>query len=442
MKVLIMAGGKGTRISSVASDIPKPMIKIEGKPVLEHEVECLRDQGFTDIIITVSHLGDVIIDYFGDGSGISPITKRPFGVHIEYYFENEPLGNAGALFKIKDKLTSDFLLLNADAVFDVDFNRFVAFHRKHGGLVTLFTYPNSHPYDSGLIIADKSGVVNQWLAKEDVRPKYYQNRVNVGLHVIAPAVLEQSDIVAEKVGVMDENGKPVKVDLDRQLLKPLAGTGKMFCYDSPEYVKDMGTPERYYSVCDDYKAGRVSGKNLKNKQKAIFLDRDGTINKYVGFLRNINQFELIDEVSEAIKKVNASGYLAIVVTNQPVIARGEVSFEELEEIHRKMETLLGEKGAYLDSIYYCPHHPHKGYEGERPELKIDCKCRKPKPGMLVKAAQDFNIDLSQSWMVGDGENDIKAGQNAGCRTALIGSESYGQTATVATLNDFVNQYLK
>lgn len=260
MKVVIMAGGKGTRVSSVASDIPKPMIKIEGKPVLEHEVECLRDQGFTDIIITVSHLGDVIIDYFGDGSGISPITKRPFGVHIEYYFENEPLGNAGALFKIKDKLTSDFLLLNADAVFDVDFNRFVAFHRKHGGLVTLFTHPNSHPYDSGLIIADKSGVVNQWLAKEDVRPKYYQNRVNAGLHVIAPAVLEQSDIVAEKVGVMDENGKPVKVDLDRQLLKPLAGTGKMFCYDSPEYVKDMGTPERYYSVCDDYKAGRVSGK--------------------------------------------------------------------------------------------------------------------------------------------------------------------------------------
>ena len=301
MKVVIMAGGKGTRVSSVASDIPKPMIKIEGKPVLEHEVECLRDQGFTDIIITVSHLGDVIIDYFGDGSGISPITKRPFGVHIEYYFENEPLGNAGALFKIKDKLTSDFLLLNADAVFDVDFNRFVAFHRKHGGLVTLFTHPNSHPYDSGLIIADKSGVVNQWLAKEDVRPKYYQNRVNAGLHVIAPAVLEQSDIVAEKVGVMDENGKPVKVDLDRQLLKPLAGTGKMFCYDSPEYVKDMGTPERYYSVCDDYKAGRVSGKNLKNKQKAIFLDRDGTINKYVGFLRNINQFELIDGVSEAIK---------------------------------------------------------------------------------------------------------------------------------------------
>lgn len=441
MKTVIMAGGRGTRISSVASDIPKPMIKIEGKPVLEHELECLRDQGFTDIILTVSHLGSIIMDYFGDGSGISHATGKPFGVHIEYYFEKEPLGNAGALFKIKDKLDSDFLLLNADAVFDVDFNRFVAFHNQHGGLVTLFTHPNSHPYDSGLIIADKKYSVEQWLAKEDDRPKYYRNRVNAGLHVINPLILDQSGIDADKVGTLDDNGKPIKVDLDRQLLKPLAGTGKMFCYDSPEYVKDMGTPERYYSVCEDYKAGRVSGKNLKNKQKAIFLDRDGTINKYVGFLRDIDEFELLDGVADAIQEINASGYLAIVSTNQPVIARGEVSFDELEMIHNKMETLLGQKGAYLDAIYFCPHHPHKGYEGERPELKFDCECRKPKPGMLLKAAQEFNIDLAQSWMIGDGENDIKAGMNAGCKTALIGESAFGQTLNVQSLKEFVDKYI-
>lgn len=443
MKTVIMAGGKGTRISSVASDIPKPMIKIEGKPVLEHELECLRDQGFTDIILTVSHLGNIIMDYFGDGSGISPATGRPFGVQIEYFFEKEPLGNAGALFKIKDKLDSDFLLLNADAIFDVDFNRFVDFHKAHGGLVTLFTHPNSHPYDSGLIVADKHGTVEKWLAKEDERPQYYRNRVNAGLHVINPVVLEQSGIDPDKVGAIGEDGKPVKVDLDRQLLKPLAGTGKMYCYDSPEYVKDMGTPERYYAVCQDYKAGRVAGKNLKNRQKAVFLDRDGTINKYVGFLRTIDDFELLDGAAEAIRRINDSGYLAIVVTNQPVIARGEVSFEELDEIHNKMETLLGKEGAYVDGIYYCPHHPHKGYTGERPELKFDCECRKPKPGMLLHAAADFHIDLSQSWMVGDGENDIKAGQNAGCRTALINTECefFGQTVAVSSLGAFVDQYL-
>ena len=444
MKVVIMAGGKGTRISSVASDIPKPMIKVEGIPVLEREIECLKNQGFDDIILTVSHLGNIIMDYFGDGSGNSPVTGEPFGVHIDYYFEEEPLGNAGALFKIKDKLTSDFLLLNADAMFDVDFNRFVAFHRKHGGWVTLFTHPNSHPYDSGLIIANKNGVVEKWLTKEDERPTYYKNRVNAGLHVINPEVLELVGINADSVGKVGVDGKPVKVDLDRQLLKPLAGTGKIFCYDSPEYVKDMGTPERYYSVCKDCKEGKISAKNLKNKQKAIFLDRDGTINKYVGFLRNIDDFELIDGVAEAIRKINESGYLAIVVTNQPVIARGEVSFEELEEIHNKMETLLGKEGAYLDAIYYCPHHPHKGYDGERPELKIECDCRKPKPGMLLKAAEDFNIDLSKSWMIGDGENDVKAGINAGCKTALIGQgkENIGQLVSEKSLLGFVKNNLQ
>ena len=432
MKVVIMAGGRGTRISELFPDIPKPLIPIDGIPVLEREVCSLASQGFRDIILTVSYLHEKIEEHFGDGS--------KWGVKIEYFVENTPLGNAGALFKLN--LKEDFLLLNADAMFDVDFNRFVDFHKQHGGLVTLFTHPNSHPYDSGLLIADKNGAVEQWLAKEDSRPEYYRNRVNAGLHVINPSVLELSGIDADKVGAVGENGKPIKVDLDRQLLKPLAGTGKMFCYDSPEYVKDMGTPERYDAVCEDYKAGRVSGKNLQNKQKAIFLDRDGTINKYVGFLRNIDEFELLDGVADAIKKINASGYLAIVATNQPVIARGEVSFEGLEEIHNKMETLLGKEGAYLDAIYFCPHHPHKGYEGERPELKFDCDCRKPKPGMLLNAARDFNIDLSQSWMIGDGENDIKAGQNAGCQTALIGSESYGQTVTVSSLKDFVEQYLK
>ena len=421
MKVVIMAGGKGTRISTVASDIPKPMIKIEGIPVLEREIFCLKEQGFDDLIITVSHLGHIIMDYFGDGSS--------FGVHIEYFIEEQLLGNAGALFELKDKLTEDFLLLNADAIFDIDFNRIVAFHKEKGGLVTLFTHPNSHPYDSGLIIADKNGAVEQWLTKEDERPEFYQNRVNAGLHVVSPEIL----------AIRPEGAK---VDLDRQLLKPLAGTGKMFCYDSPEYVKDMGTPDRYEAVCKDFADGVVAGKNLKRKQKAIFLDRDGTINKYVDFLREIKDFELMDGVAEAIGKINRSGYLAIVVTNQPVIARGEVSWDELQKIHNKMETLLGLEGAYLDGIYFCPHHPHRGYAGEVPELKFDCDCRKPKPGMLLKAAEDFNVDFTESWMIGDGENDVKAGQAAGCKTALIGEGEFGQDMTGNSLLELVEEILK
>lgn len=420
MKVVIMAGGKGTRISELFPDIPKPMIPVCGIPVLEREILSLKEQGFTDIILTVGYKANVIMNYFEDG--------KKFDVNIEYFVEEQPLGNAGALFQLKDKLTEDFLLLNADAMFNVDFNRFVKFHKENKGLVTLFTHPNNHPYDSGLIISNENKQVDQWLAKEDDRPEYYQNRVNAGLHVISPKVLNM-DITSSKV------------DLDRQVLKPLCGTGTMYCYDSPEYVKDMGTPDRYDRVCKDFEKGIVEGRNLKNKQKAIFLDRDGTINKYVGFLQCEEQFELLEGVSDAIRKINQSGYLAVVVTNQPVIARGEVTYDGLQLIHNKMETLLGKDGAYLDAIYYCPHHPDSGFEGEVKELKIDCDCRKPKPGMLLQAAKDFNIDLNQSWMIGDSKNDVLAGKNAGCKTALIGKDEYDQDVTVDSLLGFVDEII-
>ena len=429
MKTVIMAGGKGTRIADIARDVPKPMLPVAGMPVLEHEIGCLRDQGFRDVILTVGHLGRVIVDYFGDGRGISPATGKPFGVDIEYYFEREPLGNAGALLRLRDRLTEDFFLLNGDAMFCVGFERMAAFHQSHGGLATLLTHPNDHPYDSGLIVTNGEKRVTRWLTKEDPRPVWYKNRVNAGVHILSPKLLEQAFDTP-------------KVDLDRQILKPLAGIGVMYAYDSPEYVKDMGTPERYGQVCRDFESGLIEGKSLRNKQKAVFLDRDGTLNRHMGFLRDIDHLELLPGVGEAVRAINRSGHLAVVATNQAVIARGEVTVLQLEEMHAKLETLLGAEGAYLDAIYYCPHHPHKGYEGEVPELKIECECRKPKPGMLLRAAEDLNIDLARSWMVGDGEADILAGKAAGCRTALIGEGDFGQDVTVGSLLEFTKGYLK
>lgn len=418
MKTVIMAGGKGTRIASVNSEVPKPMIPILGKPILEYQIDCLRRQGYNDIILVVGHLGHVVKDYFGDGNA--------FGVKIEYVTETEPLGTAGALFLMKDKLGEDFLLLCGDIIFDIDLGRFYACHKVHGGVATLFTHPNSHPYDSGIIVADGEGRVTNWLHKEDQR-LWYRNRVNAGLHFLSHRVFEQ--------GLFQELKK---VDLDREVLKPLIPTGQLFVYDSPEYVKDMGTPDRFYAVTEDIRSGKVRQKNLKNKQKCVFLDRDGTLNKYVGFLRDIDQLELLPGAAEAVRRINASGYLAIVITNQPVIARGEVKVPQLQEIHNKLETLLGREGAYLDAIYYCPHHPHKGYEGEIHELKFDCDCRKPKPGMLLKAAEDFHIDLSASYMVGDGENDVQCGVNAGCIPVKIGEATEGYLH-YDSLIDFVNQ---
>ncbi|MBQ8189973.1 MAG: D-glycero-beta-D-manno-heptose 1,7-bisphosphate 7-phosphatase [Lachnospiraceae bacterium] len=420
MKVVIMAGGKGTRIAEVNSQVPKPMIPIDGKPILEYQIDTLRRQGYTDIILIIGHLGHVIQDYFGDGSGK--------GVSIQYIVEEQPLGTAGALYFLKEAITDDFLLLNGDIIFDVDIKRFLEHHRRKRTLATILTHPNSHPYDSGIIVADEEGMVTNWMHKEDER-LWYQNRVNAGIHMLSPNIFKLFTELK-------------KLDLDRDILKPLIADRQLAIYDSPEYIKDMGTPDRYYSVIKDLQEGKVEAKNLSNRQKAIFLDRDGTINKYVGFLRQIDDFELIDGVSEAVRMINESGYLAIVVTNQPVIARGEVSLKELQTIHNKMETLLGQEGAYVDDIFYCPHHPHKGYEGERPEYKIDCDCRKPKPGMLLQAAEKYNIDLAHSWMIGDGDNDVEAGMNAGCHAAKLGNVTDDSVACFENLKEAVTAILK
>lgn len=419
MKTIIMAGGKGKRIASINAEVPKPMIEVCGKPILEYQIESLKKQNLTDIIMVIGHLGNVIEEYFGNG--------EIYGVHIEYIREECPLGTAGALYFLKDAITDDFLLINGDILFDVDMTLFLAAHRRNHSMATIFTHPNSHPYDSGIIVADQEGVVTQWMTKEEER-KWYKNRVNAGLHLLSAKLLNQFE-------------KPEKKDLDRDVLKSLVAERKLSVYDSPEYVKDMGTPDRYFAVEMDIKSGLIKKRNLSVKQKAIFLDRDGTINKYVGFLRNIEDFVLLDGVSEAIRLINKSGYLAIVITNQPVIARGEVSWGELMEIHNKMETLLGNDGAYVDDIFCCPHHPDKGYAGERAEYKKVCMCRKPSPGLLLQAAQKYNINLHNSWMVGDSLNDMEAGRRAGCNVIYLGREKSEEKLTASSLLESVKLIL-
>ena len=424
-----MAGGKGSRIQSVRSDIPKPMIEICGKPILQYQIENLRECALTDITIGVGYLGDAIKAYFGDGSS--------FGVTIDYFTEDHPLGTAGALFKMLDGkncaeldtktvIDEDFLLLCGDIIFDVDFNRFIDFHKKHNAWASLASHPNGHPYDSSLLVTEilpperKGGLpvhthrVVKWLAKEDERT-WYRNLVNAGIQIISPELLRKT----ARTFVPRHPETPDKIDLDRDVLKPNIESGKIFAYETPEYIKDMGTPERYYETEADIRSGKVSARNLRFRQKAIFLDRDGTINKDCGFISDVRNFELLPEAAEAIKKINASGYLAIVVTNQPVIARGECTFEELERIHNKMETELGKKGAFIDGLYFCPHHPDKGFAGERTEYKCECACRKPAPGMLLQAAKDFNIDIASSYMIGDSEKDVLAGKNAGCKKSFL-----------------------
>lgn len=404
MQAVIMAGGKGTRLASVTKDIPKPMAPVDGKSLLEYQIENLKENGVDSIILVVGHLGNVIRDHFGDGSR--------FGVSINYYAEETPLGTAGALAKIKDRLEDTFFLVFGDLFININFDRFLKFHRTSNALITLFAHPNSHPYDSDIIITDDNSRVIGWSYKKDVRTEDYKNLVNAGLYVMQKAVVDEIDKIQ---AIKGED----KVDLEKELIIPLINGRPIYAYHSTEYVKDIGTPDRLKKVTSDYLHGVCEQRNLKYKQKCIFLDRDGTINRYVGFLRTVQQVELESSAAEAIKMINESEYLAIVVTNQPVIARGECSYEELNRIHNRIYTLLGKEGAYIDGLYFCPHHPDKGFEGEVPELKFDCDCRKPKIGMLKMAEAEFNADLANSWFVGDTTMDVQTGINAGMHTVLL-----------------------
>lgn len=431
MKAVIQAGGKGTRISEITGDvIPKPMLEISGYPILYHQMMNLKKNGITDITVIIGHLGNVIKDYFGDG--------KQFGLNISYVEEDpqKPLGTAGSLYFLKDKLKENFVFLLADVFIDIDFEKMEQYHIANNADVTLLTHPNGHPFDSDLVV-EEGGVVKAFDYKSNDRTTYnYKNLVNAGVMIFSPSVFKYLTELR-------------KYNYEKDIIVPLINEGKVVSYKSSEYAKDMGTPERYRRVQEDYNSGICDAKNLANKQKAIFLDRDGTINEYVSFLRKEEDFRLIPGVSEAIKKINNSGYLAIVVTNQPVIARGEVTEEGLEEIHKKMETLLGLDGAYIDDIYYCPHHPDKGFEGEIPELKIECDCRKPKTGMLEKAAREHNIDISSSIMIGDSTLDIKMAENAGMQSVLLKTGQKGEdgkyevspTLIAEDLNDAINKII-
>jgi len=160
---------------------------------------------------------------------------------------------------------------------------------------------------------------------------------------------------------------------------------------------------------------------LGMKQRAVFLDRDGTLSEEVGYINHESRFQLFPYAATAIKRLKENGWLAIVVTNQAGVARGYFSEEVLVQVHARMRESLEKEQARLDGIYYCAHHPSAG----EPPYRADCDCRKPKPGLILRAASDLNIDLARSWMVGDRYGDIELARNAGVRSAFVLS-GYGR----------------
>ena len=394
MQAVILAGGKGTRLKDIARQVPKPMLMIGSKPLMEHQVNLLRDNGIIDIIILVNHLKENITSYFGNG--------KKWGVSISYFEEPVPLGTVGGIKAIENTIENEFLVLYGDVMVDMDIIRLLNFHHDKKSEATLVLHPNDHPYDSDLVDINENGRIIAFHPKPHLQDRYYRNLVNAGVYVLTPKIFE---FIENK-----------NADFGRDIFPVIYNKVSMFGYNTAEYLKDMGTPDRLEKVNADYASGTVKRKSYRNFQKTIFLDRDGVLNPDKDLISKVEDFEIFPYTGRSVRKINESEYLAIVATNQSVVARNLCTEEGLRNIHNKLDTLLGQEHAKLDALYYCPHHPDKGYPGENPDYKIDCDCRKPKPGMLLKAAKEFNIDLSASYFIGDDQRDIEAGQRAGVTT--------------------------
>ncbi|MBQ3431659.1 MAG: HAD-IIIA family hydrolase [Clostridia bacterium] len=412
MVAVILAGGQGKRVKEIYGDIPKPMIEMAGKPVLQWQIESLKAHEIKDFLIIVGYKHHGITSYFGDGSR--------FGVHIDYYTESEPMGTAGALFQLD--LPEEFLLLNGDLVFDFTLIDMLTFHRKKEADITLFTHPTSHPFDSMIVRVDACERVLS-MQKGFAAEKTFSNLGNAGICVI-------------KKKALDNISHKAFMSLDEDVIIPNIEHGNVFSYCCAEYVKDAGTPERIAQIEAEIKSGLPALKKNAYPKKAVFLDRDGTVNRYKGYISSPEQIELIPGAAQAINTFHRLGYFVMIITNQPVVARGECSEEELKLIHNRLQYLLAKENAYIDDIFYCPHHPDSGFEDENKAYKCECDCRKPKPGMILKAAGKWNLDLKQSWMAGDSESDVQTAVNAGCRPILISKKENDNAVHYATLKEF------
>jgi len=413
---VILAGGKGARLAARSNGLPKSLVVVGGKALLEYQFELLARFGIQGATLLCGFGAAAIREFCGDGS------RR--GLRVRCIDESAPLGTAGAVIAALDELPEEFFVLYGDTMVNVDLARFYSAHVASSAEATLFLHSNDHPWDSDLVETDERGRIVAIHGYPHHEGAALPNQVNAALYIVKARALR---------GIAWPSGP---LDFAKNVFPRLLAEGvHLNGYRSPEYVKDAGTPERLDRVDADLRSGAVARSNLNVTLPAVFLDRDGTINEEVGYVTRPEQLKLIPGVAEAIKLLRAAGYRVVVITNQPVVARGECTEAELNRVHNHMDTLLGGEGAFLDGIYACPHHPDKGFAGERIELKIDCDCRKPRGGLIQRARSELNLDLAGSWLIGDRTSDVETARNCGLRSVLLRTGAGGGDGRYAARPD-------
>lgn len=399
--VVIAIGGKGSRLRNISGDVPKPLFPICGISTLERALNELDNYGFKRVILSTCFRKELFKNF---------INNKTFNFDELKIFEEEfPLGECGSLWKIQDQLSSKTLFINGDLIFSLDFKKLCAYDKNLNSDITLVTHPSSHPEDSDMISAPNGSYVEKLFLKD----RDFKDDEFCPLLGFAGISLFKTSIIDEFKLLKNQS----KFNLFGFLIKnAFEKNKKIFSYNTSEYIKDMGTEKRYLEVSNSIKNNILSKKNYRNSQKALFIDRDNTliecnVNSYI---LCIDEIKFLDDNIENLANLSKKFSVVSIVTNQPQIAMNKLSLQELEVINNYIIHYCRTKSLFIDTVSFCPHHPHKGYDSENKILKTDCFCRKPKPGMLLKLAYERNIDLNSSLFVGDSIVDENAAKSAGC----------------------------
>ncbi len=374
-QAVVLAGGQGIRLRPLTLTTPKPMVKIHGKPFLEYIIEQLRENGIEEVVILTGYLHKKIENYFKGG--------ERFGVRIKYFFSpiNDETGTR--IRKAKHLLENVFLLLYSDNYWSLQLDEMKKFYRDKQTLAMVTIYNNKdgfaeYGYENNIAV-NKNGLVTIY---DQTRKDKRLNGVDIGFFILNKQVLSL---------MPEENFSFEKVIFPLLIKK--------------RQLSGFTTDERYYTITNMERL-KATEKILEG-QRVVFLDRDGVINKNAPpheYITTWKDFKFLPGAIKGIQLLKKNGFRVIVISNQRGISRGIMSESDLKNIHENMQNRLKKYNAEVDAIYYCPHGSDNG-----------CECRKPKPGMLLRAASEYNFDITQAIFIGDSESDEKAGKEAGCK---------------------------
>ena len=388
--VVILAGGKGSRLKKLLKNKSKCLAIIDKKTILEKIYSILNKQNYNIIYIIINKTQTDIVNF---------IQKRKLNIKI--IFENLYLGDGGALSNLKSINNFEkkkFIIINGDLLINFNFKKFLTFHNKNKSQLTLTCHPNDHPYDSDLLVSDKKNKLVKILSKPHKKNLIFKNLASAGIFIINGQLIK---LIPSKKQKFNDHIIPLF----------LRNNSKIYTYHTIDFIKDIGTIDRIKMATKIEKSIKFKNSLKKNSTPAIFLDRDGVINEEINY-KVEDPTLLIPKTLAALKFINKSEYLSIIITNQPSIAKGFIKENELEFLHNKLETKLGMNAVYINDIFYCPHHPKKGFKGEIKKFKIICRCRKPKIGLILQAKKKYNINLKKSYFIGNSAADYLCAKQA------------------------------